>query len=972
MWVDTPESWMCSETLGDDWRGIQGTRFLAAGVIVDPVNVDLKMLLRWPTADLPEGMEVTAAWLRLTIGTKQIGSLESTDANATLAADWYDWGAECDADDVEAEASDPALSGCGAPCVFGNLEERTYRDFPLDDAAAHIARGEDATTALRLGMAPSGPTGQAVLGTLRSSGALKGPGLVVQLCPPTLTPTPSNTPTSTGTPTPTSIPTLTTTPTLTATPTISPTPTLTGTPTPTSTPAPTLVVEIVAEHGVGDGQPATDVPVGMVADIAADDDGNIYFVDVDHHRVRHIDTDGNIHTIMRTIGSDPIPAGAVSLKSVAVDRDSGAVYVADEIGNRVWTIVDDEPEVFAGTDGEDGGDDGPATEARLIEPEDLDVGSDGTLYIAEHGADRIRSVSSNGTISTVASSLPVDLDSCMGFSFDTVFRPSLIAVAPDDSLYVVGKSEMCIARILTNSTIEGVRRLGSHAHGLSVSDEGTVVVSAWRLLSLDGDEWISAFEDLPQRFGAVAMAGSDIIAYEEDASQIVQIDSEGTSTVIAGNGTRALYGDGGPAVSAAQARIVALGPPVQANTQPASTYRHSVNVAALAGGGFVVVWEGPSFAGFARYFDATGTPVGEPFELEGVFLLSQDFAVPAVAPLLGGGFVTASGLNSEIRLSAFGTGGRLRASQVVKPPYEHTRGFALSSASEDRTALVWSDGFNFYAQRFDGDLSLLGGISVAAPYDYAVDEFGYSDGLSVASQPNGGLVIAWWDESFSKVWARLVSPQDEPEGETFLVADGVDQGDLPSVCVDQDGSFIVAWIGRLRGMEFRRYGQQGVPLTPRLNSGLGNDPSLVCLPEGRFVVTSGPSVREFDAENRGVGHSAVSTSDFRSYPAMLTASELVVAWHVCDESESECSVFIQRLGLEPGGYCPGDCNNDGEVTIDELILAVGFALRLDAETDPERACNSIRYCPLVDTDLNCQVTVAEIIAAVDRALERCE
>ena len=59
--------------------------------------------------------------------------------------------------------------------------------------------------------------------------------------------------------------------------------------------------------------------------------------------------------------------------------------------------------------------------------------------------------------------------------------------------------------------------------------------------------------------------------------------------------------------------------------------------------------------------------------------------------------------------------------------------------------------------------------------------------------------------------------------------------------------------------------------------------------------------------------------------------------------------------------CPGDCNGDGVVTIDELISAVNIAL--DNST--------VAGCPNADSDADGSVTIDEIIAAVDNALNRC-
>lgn len=59
--------------------------------------------------------------------------------------------------------------------------------------------------------------------------------------------------------------------------------------------------------------------------------------------------------------------------------------------------------------------------------------------------------------------------------------------------------------------------------------------------------------------------------------------------------------------------------------------------------------------------------------------------------------------------------------------------------------------------------------------------------------------------------------------------------------------------------------------------------------------------------------------------------------------------------------CPGDCDGDGVVRIDELLASVGRAL---GTGDPDR-------CVVADADENGAVSIAEIIAAVDAALDGC-
>ena len=89
---------------------------------------------------------------------------------------------------------------------------------------------------------------------------------------------------------------------------------------------------------------------------------------------------------------------------LAVDGE-GRIYVADGLLHQVLRVDPEsgESEVFAGTGavGSDG-DGGPAIEATIQEPVGIALAPDGSLFLADFPANRIRAVAPDGTISTVA------------------------------------------------------------------------------------------------------------------------------------------------------------------------------------------------------------------------------------------------------------------------------------------------------------------------------------------------------------------------------------------------------------------------------------------------------------------------------------------------------------------------------------------------------------------------------------------
>ncbi|MBI3785397.1 MAG: hypothetical protein HY270_18550 [Deltaproteobacteria bacterium] len=59
--------------------------------------------------------------------------------------------------------------------------------------------------------------------------------------------------------------------------------------------------------------------------------------------------------------------------------------------------------------------------------------------------------------------------------------------------------------------------------------------------------------------------------------------------------------------------------------------------------------------------------------------------------------------------------------------------------------------------------------------------------------------------------------------------------------------------------------------------------------------------------------------------------------------------------------CPGDCNHEGAVTIDELILGVNIALGIEPSS----------RCPAFDINGDGETTIDELLAAVNAALDGC-
>jgi sugar lactone lactonase YvrE len=151
----------------------------------------------------------------------------------------------------------------------------------------------------------------------------------------------------------------------------------------------------------GDGGPATEARLEAPTGIFVDALGNVYVAQSQSDVIRRIDPSGIITTIAGNgrrgyegDGGQATEARFNAPEHVAVDGE-GVVYVEDT-GNHVVRRIDLDGIVttIVGMPGGPGfeGAGGPATEALLYDPSGMLLTSDGVLYVADSGNNRIRRV----------------------------------------------------------------------------------------------------------------------------------------------------------------------------------------------------------------------------------------------------------------------------------------------------------------------------------------------------------------------------------------------------------------------------------------------------------------------------------------------------------------------------------------------------------------------------------------------------
>ena len=139
----------------------------------------------------------------------------------------------------------------------------------------------------------------------------------------------------------------------------------------------------------GDGGDALDAEMGYGGGFAFGPDGAIYISDSTYSRVRRVNVNGTIDTVLGIgkAGDNGVgygPETAIRFpERVAVDANGNRLLVVDSMNHRVLAVDLDslETTILAGT-GEPGysGDDGPAASAELNAPVGVESAPDGGVY----------------------------------------------------------------------------------------------------------------------------------------------------------------------------------------------------------------------------------------------------------------------------------------------------------------------------------------------------------------------------------------------------------------------------------------------------------------------------------------------------------------------------------------------------------------------------------------------------------------
>jgi trimeric autotransporter adhesin len=244
----------------------------------------------------------------------------------------------------------------------------------------------------------------------------------------------------------------------------------------------------------GDGGHATEATLNRPSRLAVDRKGAIYFTDWGNKRVRRISRSGIITTVAGTgfagILENGTSASEIDFASpigIAIDLN-GDLLIVDRTNDLLVRIDSDGILTrLAGTG--DGGftEDGVATESKLNRPEDVAVDQHGTIYIADTGNHRIRKLTADGNLVTVAGSEAGEGGDGSAATEAKLNFPRSLTVDGSGRIFVSDERNDRVRVISADGIMLTVAGNGTRGYGGDGLDSSQALLSAPRGLAIDTD-----------------------------------------------------------------------------------------------------------------------------------------------------------------------------------------------------------------------------------------------------------------------------------------------------------------------------------------------------------------------------------------------------------------------------------------------------------------------------------------------------
>jgi len=387
--------------------------------------------------------------------------------------------------------------------------------------------------------------------------------------------------------------------------------------------------------------------------------------------------------------------------------------------------------------------------------------------------------------------------------------------------------------------------LAQNAQSITALEDGGWVVT-WQSANQDGSDlgvYMQAFNADGSERGDETLVNT--VTQGAQYSPKITTLSDGGWVIVWHNGS-----------GLTQQRFDSDGDAVGASSIAASTYYNSFQVAALPGGGWVVVMQsstdGSGTSVNQSVFDENGDLQGGP-ELVNTYTISGQFN-PSVTVLSDGGWVVTwlssdqEGSDTETYQQAYNPNGSKQGVETRVNSYVigHQSAHRVVALDNGGWVTTWvsagQDGSSggVYQQLFNSDGSPNGAeerVNTSTLYSQ------YE--ASICALQDGGWVITWTDDYNYEIYQQAYAANGQPVGsETHVNTSTQSEQSNATVTALEDGGWVVVWRSYHAGSEFyqQAYHADGTEhgaetLINTFTANDQSDPKVVALSDGGWVVT---------------------------------------------------------------------------------------------------------------------------------------
>jgi len=337
--------------------------------------------------------------------------------------------------------------------------------------------------------------------------------------------------------------------------------------------------------------PLSAVTLNSPAGLTLDSSGNLLVADSGNARVRRLFRDGRVDVLLSSTNQVPLerPVGLARMPD-------GSLLVADTRGDYLWKVESDGKAAIMPPGGRDvtvdpfgniitagltwlrrvnpqgiidiligpafsrfRGDGGAALAARLNHPTGVAVDSKGNIYFADTANHRLRKLSTEGIVTTVAGSGEAGYRGDGGLATDSYLnRPTYVAVDAFDNVYLSDTGNHRVRVLIPGGVIQTVCGTGR----TEFSNDGIAARSA----------------HLSSPMGLAFDLNGSLFIAEKDHHRIRRIDQAGKIFTVAGTSIRGFSMDGQDALNAMMNAPGAIAIDGQSNLYWADTGNRALRV----------------------------------------------------------------------------------------------------------------------------------------------------------------------------------------------------------------------------------------------------------------------------------------------------------------------------------------------------------------------------------------------------------